>query len=146
MKASLLGQLYGVRANVARSAMDEDGLPGGDVGILEQHLPSRDRDNRSRRRLDEAQSLWFGRHHSGRRHRIFRICAAELLIRGPVDFVAERESRNVRSDPFDDSRELGTENQRQELEFHLALADEGVPMATPAALTRTSSCPTPGSG
>jgi hypothetical protein len=66
MNASLLGQLHGVRANVARSAMDEHGLPGGDVGILEQHLPSRDRDNRSRRCLDEAQGLWFWRDPPGR--------------------------------------------------------------------------------
>ena len=37
---------------------------------------------------------------------------AELLVRGSIDFVAELESRNVRSDAFDDSGELGTENQR----------------------------------
>src|SRR5262247_3994874 len=98
MKPSLLGQLYGVRAHVARSAMDEHGLAGGDVGILEQHLPRRDRDNRSRRCLDEAQGRRFWRYPSGRRHRILRIGPTELLVRGPVDFVAELESRHVRSD------------------------------------------------
>src|SRR5262245_5369250 len=134
MKAGLRSQLYGVRANVARSTMDEHGLPGDDVGILEQHLPSRDRDNRSRCCLDEAQGPWLWRHPSGRRQRIFRVCPTELLVRGPVDFVAELKSRNVCSDPYDDSRELGTESQRQRMEAHLALADEGVPIAHPCGL------------
>jgi hypothetical protein len=35
MKASLLGQLYGVCANVARSSMDEHCLLGGDVGTFD---------------------------------------------------------------------------------------------------------------
>src|SRR5262249_53210747 len=144
MKAGLRGQLYGVRADVARSAMDEDGLPGDDVGILEQHLPSCDRDNRSRCCLDEAQGLWFWRHHSGRRQRIFRVCPIELLVRGPVDFVAESESRYVRSDTFDDPRELGTENQRQGLEFHLALTDESIPIADPRRLDADQQLPSAG--
>src|SRR5262249_61427794 len=121
MKATLRRHLDGVRADVARSAMNQHGLPGGDVGILKQHLPSRDRNNRNRRGLDEAQGRWLWRHPSGRRHRIFGVCPAELLVCGPVDLVAELESRNVGPDAFDDSRELGTESQRQRLELNLTL-------------------------
>src|SRR5262249_9617359 len=98
----------------------------------------RDCDNRSRGRLDEARGLWFWRYQIGPRHRIFRVCPAELLVRGAIDFVAERQSRNVRSDTFDDSRELGTENQKQGLEFQLALTDESIPVAHSAALTRSA--------
>ena len=133
-------------ANVARSAMNQHGLPGGDVGILEQHLPSRDGDNRNRRGLDEAQGLWLWRHPSGRRHRIFGVCPAELLVRGPVDLVAELESRNVGPDTFDDSRELGTESQRQGLELHLTLTDEGVPMTHPCRLDADQQLPSAGCG
>src|SRR5207245_4890587 len=42
MKASQFGQLYGVSANVARGPVDEYALPGGYVGVIEEHLPGRD--------------------------------------------------------------------------------------------------------
>ena len=103
MKANLLGQLYGVSANVACGAMDKYGLPGGYVGIIEEHLPSRDSYNRSRGRLDEVQSLRFLRHLFGRRQRIFCVCPGELLVCCPVYFVASLEPRDFRSDRFDDS-------------------------------------------
>src|SRR5262245_65978847 len=108
MKATLLRHLDGVRADVARSAMNQHGLPGGDVGILEQHLPSRDRDNRNRRGLDEAQGRWLWCHPSGRRHRIFGVCPTELLVRSPVDLVADLESRISVPDTFHHLRWLGT--------------------------------------
>ena len=69
---------------------------------------------------------------------------AELLVRGSIDFVAELESRNVRSDAFDDSGELGTENQRQALEFHLVFTDESVPMAHPCRLDADQQLPSAG--
>src|SRR5690349_18420445 len=103
MKASLAGQLCGVSANVACGPMDKYGLSGGYVGIIEEHLPSRNSYNWSRGRLDEVQGLWFLRHHSGRRQRIFCVGPSELLVCCPVYFVAELESRNFRADCFDDS-------------------------------------------
>jgi hypothetical protein len=42
MKASPLGQLHGIGANVACSPMDEYGLPSRYVGIIKEHLPSGD--------------------------------------------------------------------------------------------------------
>jgi len=46
-KAGLIGQLYGISANIAGGPMDKYGLPGGYVRIIEKHLPSRDTYNRS---------------------------------------------------------------------------------------------------
>jgi len=45
MKAGFFGQLHGVSVNIACGPVDEYGLPGGDVGILEEHLPGPDGDN-----------------------------------------------------------------------------------------------------
>src|SRR5262249_7394250 len=36
------GQLHSVRAYVARASVDQDGLSGGDAGIVKKHLPGRD--------------------------------------------------------------------------------------------------------
>ena len=47
MKVRELGQLYGVSTNIARGSIDEDGLPGGYMGLIEEDLPSRDCHNRS---------------------------------------------------------------------------------------------------
>jgi hypothetical protein len=58
MKASLAGQLHGVSANVACGPMDEYGLPGSRVGILEKHLPSRDSYDWSRSCFDEVQGFF----------------------------------------------------------------------------------------
>src|SRR5262245_19775008 len=114
------------------------------IGLYAGCLQINDRPNRSRRCLDEAPCLWLWRHPSGRRGRIFGVCPAELLVRGPVDFVAELESRNVGPDTFDDSRELGTESQRQGLELHLTLTDEGVPMTHPCRLDADQQLPSAG--
>ena len=46
-------------ANIARGTVDEYGLPGGHLAILEEHLRSRDSYNRGRGRFDEIQALWF---------------------------------------------------------------------------------------
>src|SRR5512147_1604638 len=113
MKASLAGQLYSVSANVACRPMDKHGLPGGYLGIVEEHLPSGNSYNWSRRRLNKVQSFWLLRHHSGRRHRIFSISPGQLLVCCPVYFVASLETRDSRSDRFDDSRQLETKNKGQ---------------------------------
>lgn len=103
MNAGLLGHLYGVGANVSRRPMDKYGLAGSYLTILEEHLPSRDSHNWSRGRLDEVQCLRFLRHPLGRRQSIFCICATELLVCCPVYLIAELETRNIRSDSFDNS-------------------------------------------
>jgi hypothetical protein len=59
MKTSLLGQLCGVRANVARGPMDEYGLPRGYVGIIEEHLPSRDGYNWLKESFQPGTLSWF---------------------------------------------------------------------------------------
>src|SRR5437660_161563 len=47
MKIRKLGQLDGITTNIACRSMDEYSLPGGCMGIIEEHLPSRDCHNRS---------------------------------------------------------------------------------------------------
>src|SRR5215475_13463914 len=92
----------------------------------------------------ERTMPWILLQPSGRRDRQPRIGPAELLVRGSIDFVAELESRNVRSGAFDDSGKLGTENQGQALEFDLALTDESVPMTHPCRLDADQQLPSPG--
>src|SRR5262245_8636571 len=103
MKTGLAGQLYGVGANIARGAVDEYGLPGGYLAILEEHLPSCDSYNRGRGRFDEVQALWFLSHHFGQRHGIFSICPSELLAGCPVYFVARSKPRDARPNRFNNS-------------------------------------------
>lgn len=103
MNTGLPGQLYGLRSNVARGPMDEQCLPSLRVGIVEEHLPGCDPDDRSRGRLDRIQALWFVRHHPSRRKRIFGIRPGPLLAPGSVHVVANLEPGDVRADRFDDS-------------------------------------------
>jgi hypothetical protein len=130
MKAGLIGQLYGISANIAGAPVDKYGLTSGYVRVIEKHLPSRDTHDRSGRRLDEVQGLWFLRHHFGRSQRTFRISPGELFVGSSVYLITSPESGNARPDCVDDSRHLGAENEGQVLvKLTLALTNERIPRA-----------------
>src|SRR5262249_24773430 len=92
MKTGLAGKLHGVSTNVARSAMDEHSLPGGDLRMFEKHLPSRKRYNWGRGRFDEGQILRFWRDDCGRGEREFCVRPAKVLVGCSVHLVTNLES------------------------------------------------------
>jgi hypothetical protein len=80
----------------ASRAMDQNGLPWGQMGLLDERLPRRENDVRQSSSMKVVQGSKFGRDIGRRNHHIFGVRAIAGLTGSGIYFVSAYEIR----DPF----------------------------------------------
>ena len=115
MQARLARELDGIGADASGGAMDQDGLPCREPGVLEQGLPSRHGNDGDAGRLDVAERGGLARDHRRRRQGVLRIGADELRVRHAIDLVSHEGARNPWPHGNDFTRQVRAQRQGQRL-------------------------------
>ncbi len=102
-------ELNRVAADIARRAVDGDGLPLGGSRMIKEHLPCGDRANGKRRRLDMGKRGRLSCDHLRRGERIFGVAVDKERVCGTENFVARREAVCLGAARLHDPRNLGAE-------------------------------------
>src|SRR5438132_8732646 len=110
MRCFRFGKLHGHRSNRAGCSCYENALAAGELAMIEDSLPRRERTHWDRCRRIEIDVAGFAHELTGRRGDIFRVAAA-MGAKIPVDLVSSGEIRPASL--FNCAGHLAAENERQ---------------------------------
>src|SRR5262249_7711848 len=105
-------KLHADRAYAAPGAVDQHGLAGFQVAVVEQRLPRREPGLWQRHGLDEVKSRWLWRQAANLDGHVLGRPPVAVTINEPVDLIAHRQPRGAIAKRDDDARALVGRNER----------------------------------
>ena len=115
MQTRLARELDGIGSDASGGAMNHDGLPCREPGVVEQGLPSRHGNDGHAGRFDVAERGGLARDHRRRRQGVLRIGSDELGVRHAIDLLSHERSRNPWPHGNDFTRQIRAQRQGQRL-------------------------------